>query len=507
MTSALFRRSALTAVLCILSLSSLAAAADPAVLAVDRVGVKAGVPHPADILSVTLHPDPSNPSLRISFLSLDRNPKGLFPGSVAADLPTTLPLKVVARSGDEERVLTDAPLELRDGRFAAAAARAGDPDAVWIDLDPDLLARGPVVFEISTVDGETVTASYPAAKAYAANCALVLHGNQGLGYSDVFHGRWDDEPGSGFDEAMEVHQATGVPGNFHLSGTLQTSAEWAARAGDPLDFNAWLASGVTAGWAGMITSAYAQHIMPFVTNEMNDWAVSIETAMIDLRYGYTPRVAWVPERVWLDPSSYPNQGVIDWIGDNFQGHGVWGVILDDDVHLTGHDNHQIHTATNGLRLVPRDRTFTGNIIGGNGQGSLDILTGLAGSGVGEFRIAVFAEDWEAASEMGGWATIVPNAVETYEWFINKCSTESAWLSTWKLADALTNPNFNGDTFDPTPTGRSAAPTATAAATTAGIPTGQAGYRRSPAATAAATAAAGAAAARTTAPCGATPSTP
>ncbi|HPF70964.1 MAG TPA: FlgD immunoglobulin-like domain containing protein, partial [Candidatus Krumholzibacteria bacterium] len=270
-------------------------------------------------------------------------------------------------------------------------------------------------------------------------------------YSDVFHGRSDDLEGSGFDEALQVHQATGVPGNFHLSGPLQSSAEWSARNGDPVDFNAWLAAGVGAGWAGMITSAYGQHIMPFVQNAMNDWSVEVQAQMTNTRYGYVPRVAWVPERVWLNTSGYPSSGVSDWIGDNWQGHGVDAVILDDDVHLAGHDNHQIHfLAANGLRLVPRDRSFTGNILGGNGQASLDILTSLAGSGVGEYRIAVLAEDWEAVSEMGGWASIVPNAKETYDWFVGKCATESAWLSTWKLADALANPNFNGDSFTPAP---------------------------------------------------------
>ncbi|HPF36559.1 MAG TPA: FlgD immunoglobulin-like domain containing protein [Candidatus Krumholzibacteria bacterium] len=441
------RFSLLSAVLLSWALSA-AAAPTVEVLAVDRVGDGAAANPAADILSVTLERDGAAAFLRVSFLSLETAPRALFGGAAPA-LLSSVPLRVVA--GD--RVLLDTELTPAAARYAPPAAvadlRADDPDAVRIPVPAELLL-GPTVFTVSTTAGESVSASYPADKAYAANCALVLHGNQGLGYSDVFHGRWDDEAGSGFDEALQVHEATGVPGNFHLSGPLQSAAEWAARSGDPQDFNAWLAAGAAAGWAGMVTSAYAQHIMPFVTNEMNDWAVQIETDMIAARYGYQPRVAWVPERVWLDPSSYPNQGVNDWIGDNWQNHGVWGVILDDDVHLSGHDNHRIHTATNGLRLVPRDRSFTGNIIGGNGQASLDILTGLAGSGVGEFRIAVFAEDWEAAAEMGGWASITPNAVETYDWFINKCQQESAWLSTWKLADALSSPNFVGDTFDPTP---------------------------------------------------------
>lgn len=52
--------------------------------------------------------------------------------------------------------------------------------------------------------------------------------------------------------------------------------------------------------------------------------------------------------------------------------------------------------------------------------------------------------------MGGWATITPNAKETYDWFVGKCATESAWLHTWKLADAISNPDFTGDTMTVTP---------------------------------------------------------
>lgn len=442
--------------------------APPEVLAVDEVGARPDLAPAADILAVALeHDADGQPWLRVSFLSLsgDRAWLARVVGPERAAKASLAPrgsVKVQAVRAGRAPTALECPLELRDGAYRAdtrlapaAVQSAADPDAVRLRLPADLVdaatADDPVTFTVASQDGESVTAAYPAAKAYEAHCALVLHGNQGLGYSDVFAGRGDDLEGSGFDEALQVHQATGVPGNFHLAGTLQTSAEWSRNNGDPLDFNGWLASGVTAGWAGMVTSAFAQHIMPFARQEMNDWAVNTESQMIAARYGYTPRVAWVPERVWLNTSGYPSAGVSDWIGDNFQAHGVWGVILDDDVHLAGHDNHQIHfLSANGLRLIPRDRTFTGNIVGGNGQGALNILTGLAGSGVGEYRLAVFAEDWEAVAEMGSWASVTPNAKETYDWFVGKCQTESAWLHTWKLADALTNPNFNGDTFAPAP---------------------------------------------------------
>lgn len=438
-----------------------------AVLAVDEVGRTAGLSPAADLLSVELGVSRATGQalLRFSFLALaDQVPGALGQAFGAADASDGIAIQVqAARKGETPVTLAAFPL-VRAGSVYGVdlAARTGsaalstdpaDPDALYLTLPADLGGAWELSIRTAQADGrqDEVLASYPPSRDYQAHCALVLHGNQGIGYTDVLHGRGDDLEGSGFDEALQVHESTGVPGNFHLSGTLMTAAEWAARNGDPVDFNAWLAAGVTAGWAGMVTSAYGQHMMPFVTDAMNSWSVATQAAMVENFYGYTPRVAWVPERVWLNTSGYPSSGVNDWIGDNWQSHGVQGVILDDDVHLQGHDNHRIHTlAANGLRLVPRDRSFTGNIIGGNGQGSLDILTGLAGSGVGQYRIAVFAEDWEAASEMGGWASITPSAKETYDWFVGKCATESSWLHTWKLADALANPDFTGDTMDLTP---------------------------------------------------------
>ncbi|MBK8166860.1 MAG: hypothetical protein IPK64_13035 [bacterium] len=437
------------------------------VLGVDRVGEDTGLAPSADLLALELYRQESGARavLRLSFLALA--PQGV-PSLMAAEAAAGRPGETVVSVRAPGLEVTTALRRADDGRWvlpvvangdkrsgAAWYTVPGDPDAIYLPLDVDPAQGGdpwPVsVRTAAGTAGDAIDAAWPAEKAYEAHCALVLHGNQGLGYTDVLHGRGDDPEGSGFDEALQVHQGTAVPGNFHMSGTLMTAAEWAARNGDPVDFNAWLAAGVTAGWAGMVTSAYGQHIMPFVNHEMNDWAVSIESDMIAARYGYTPRVGWVPERVWLNTAGYPSAGVNDWIADNWQPHGVWGVILDDDVHLTGHDNHRIHREGNtNLALVPRDRTFTGNIVGGNGQGALNILTGLAGSGVGQYRLAVAAEDWEAIGEMGGWATITPNAKETYDWFVGKCQTESAWLHTWKLADALANPDFTGDTISVAP---------------------------------------------------------
>ncbi|MEO5987785.1 MAG: hypothetical protein ABIU54_01935, partial [Candidatus Eisenbacteria bacterium] len=282
------------------------------------------------------------------------------------------------------------------------------------------------------------------------NVAFMHHGNQGLAYSDVFAGRPGAEASSGFDEILRVHEQKNIPGNFHLSALLQSSAEWNKQNGDPLDFNGWLRTGVTAGWAGMITSAYGQPIMPFMQGAMNDWAISRDHAMVQARYSYDPNVAWVPERVFLDPATYPNAGVIDWSGGHWQANGVGAVILDDSPHCQGHNKHQIHFLQgNGLRIIPRDGDFTGKLHTGDGQGALNILVNEANSGAGQYRITVYADDWEMAAEVAGWQNTFPNALETYLWMIDKCAVESAWLSTWKLDPALTNSNFNGDTFTPT----------------------------------------------------------
>jgi len=364
--------------------------------------------------------------------------------------PAARALSFNSSPGSAAPVLTRAMIN-RKGEYlesAVAVSAAFSGAALRASRTPAVRPGTPVTFEVISVCGgkviDRLAADTRAPLSPGANCAFVHHGNQGLAYSDVFWGRYDDPDGSGFDEQLQIHESTSIPGNFHLCGPLQTSTEWDANNGDPGDFNAWLASGVSAGWVGMVSSAWGQHMMPFVHNSMNDWAVNVQTQMTNTRYGYYPRVAWVPERVWLDTTAYPNAGVIDNLIDNWETHGIRAVILDDDVHCQGYDNHQIHQFSGStLKVIPRDRDFTGNIVGGNGAAALQILTDLHNSGFGDFRIALYAEDWEAAAEMGSWASATPNAKETYDWFINKCSEESAWISVWKVADAANNPNFSG----------------------------------------------------------------
>ena len=358
------------------------------------------------------------------------------------DAGADLPARLAASARDPGTPLEPgrAAFHLEQGWLAASLPRgAAAPKRVAVIT----LAHGRELDRLVAPLGGQQTATYE------ANVAFMHFGNQGLTYSDVFHGRSGAESSSGFDEILRVHQNLNIPVNVHLSGLLQSSAEWDARNGDPVDFNAWMRTGVTAGWLGIVSSAYGQPILPFLQGAMNDWAIDRQTAMDAWRYGTTPRVAWVPERVWLTPGQYPGNGVVDFTGNHWQAHGINGVILDDWPHCQGHDNHRIHTVSgSGLRIIPRDGDFTGRLHSGDGAGALAVLSGLAGSGLGTYRLVTYADDWEMAAGMGNWAADFPYAYATYQWMIGKCATESAWLHTWKLDSALGNANFNGDTFTP-----------------------------------------------------------
>lgn len=273
------------------------------------------------------------------------------------------------------------------------------------------------------------------------NCAFVHHGNQGLTYTDVFYGNAfgiSGLEGSGYDEVLQAHEATGTPGNFHMSGTLMPAAEWH----NP-EFNDWLASLASQGLVSMMTSALGQHIMPFVQNDMNEWSVYTESQMVNFRYNYEPHIAWVPERVWLSQGYYPEAGVIDWLGDNWTQNGVWGVVLDDGPHLNGYDNRKIHWMNNGsgvdLRVIPINNTFVGNM-----HYDANAAKSLIAS-MGQYNICVYGTDWEAAAEMNEHdGTFMLDNYESVLWY---CHDNYPGINVWKLEDAIQNPDFNGTGAD------------------------------------------------------------
>ncbi len=299
-----------------------------------------------------------------------------------------------------------------------------------------------LLFEINIISNGKIIDSFKAdgngTKA-GGNCAFVHHGNQGLTYTDVFYGNAfgiSGLDGSGFDEVLQVHEATSIPGNFHMSGTLMPAAEWH----NP-EFNDWLETMAGNGLASMMTSALGQHIMPFVTNEMNNWSVYTESQMVDFHYNYVPRIAWIPERVWLAQGYYPDAGVIDWLGDNWEQHGIWGVVLDDGPHLNGYDNGKIHWMNNAsgvsLRVIPINNSFVGKMHYDSTAAKNQIAS------MGQYNICVYGTDWEVAAEMNEHDGT--NFLDNYEHVLWYCHNNYPAVNVWKLEDAIQNPDFNGST--------------------------------------------------------------
>ena len=287
--------------------------------------------------------------------------------------------------------------------------------------------------------------------------AFVHHGNQGLTWTDVLWGaeadsheqHWADylNTGSehnGFDEILGLHDVLNVPGNFHVSGPLQSAAAWYYPTGAVEGFNEWLARGVGEGWAGMLTSAYAQHIMPFVEDSMNDWAVHEHATMTAWRYGYTPHVAWVPERVWVSPVDNDGNGtdtsphVLDWIGDDWLPHGVWGVLLDQEEHCDYQNNwandRHIYTidvpGQGQLNILPINGSFTGACHWDAGNAWNQAL------GTSPDELLIYGTDWEVAAEVAGFGSQFPSALNNMIWLVQQIAGSGGSVEAMKLDNAL-----------------------------------------------------------------------
>jgi hypothetical protein len=222
-----------------------------------------------------------------TFVLIDEGPGGeeRLPAPLSGPAPFAWDRMLELRGGREVRALAatargeSGPLEASN--FAAHL------ESGWLAAVMPPGERAPIALAVLTwADGrelDRLVAPYGSAvlPSGETNVAFVHHANQGLAYTDNFKGRFGAESTSGYDEILRVHEQKNIPGNFHVGTLLQTQAEWSYRNGDPLDFNGWLRTGVTNGWAGMLCSAYGQPIMPFLQGAMNDWAISRDHDMVN----------------------------------------------------------------------------------------------------------------------------------------------------------------------------------------------------------------------------------
>jgi len=324
------------------------------------------------------------------------------------------------------------------GDYEAALERAAREESTPIRFYVFTAHEGAVLDDI-------VTTNAPLSNTH--NVAFAQHLNQGLTYTTVFRGERGENavypgdpnnPDDGADELLGAHDWYNLPLNWHQAGLLISAAEWH----DP-QFNDSLVSGVMAGRYEMLSSALGQHMMPFISDDINGKAVSVENDMINSLYGYTPRVAWVPERVWCENPDLDGNGitasahVIDYIGDDFTDNGIWAVILDDYVHCGYNngvfDDHHIYTY-NSIKILPLDNDFVGQVNWNAGDAWNTILSGTSD------EIIIYANDAEIAAEVSQGAGN-PDALNNYIWLLQQCSNNSATVGVWKLTDVLNDGGF------------------------------------------------------------------
>ncbi|MCD4690011.1 hypothetical protein K8S17_00970, partial [bacterium] len=196
-------------------------------------------------------------------------------------------------------------------------------------------------------------------------------------------------------------------------------------------------------WVQMLTSAYAQHIMPFVYDDMNSWSVYTHRQITNHYYGQWPTVAWVPERVWLENPDSDGNGidasccVVDnTIKDDFFDNDVDAVILDDYVHcgyLNGaYDDHHVYVLDNGLKVLPMDNDFNGQMGYDAGAAMSTIWAGTSD------EIILYGNDWEVAAEVAGFDVTHPSALNNYIYVLQQCSLYDTEISVWKLDDVITS---------------------------------------------------------------------
>ncbi|MFZ1946073.1 MAG: FlgD immunoglobulin-like domain containing protein [bacterium] len=378
----------------------------------------------------------SGPQARLLDSAQDDSETSLIERVLAPDRWPSLEAAIAMPGGFREAVARAAGED--ETAYTTVAAKAAADESTPISFYVFTAAEGRILDELRASNA-------PLSNSH--NVAFVQHLNQGLSYTNVFRGdrgenaSYDGDPSNpddGADELLAAHDYYNLPVNWHQGGLLISSAEWH----DP-SFNDWLAAGVSAGRYEMITSALGQQMMPFLRDEINGKSVDTENDMINTLYGFTPRVAWVPERVWVENPDNDGNGttasanVIDYIGDDFTDNGIWAVILDDYIHCgylnNAFNDHHIYTY-NAVKILPIDNDFVGQVNWNAGDAWNTILSGTSD------EIIIYGNDAEIAAEvMQGSGNAY--ALDNYIWILQQCSNNSATVGVWKLTAVLQDPGF------------------------------------------------------------------
>jgi hypothetical protein len=237
-----------------------------------------------------------------------------------------------------------------------------------------------------------------------AKVAFVHHGNQHLTDNRALN-----NPGSvnSYGYILYVHEyltnRTGrvIPVDIHLSGTLLTSFLW----WDP-GFIGYIRRLLSRGIVSILGGVWAEHITAYFYDNFNAPSAYIAKWQIQQVFGYTPRIAWIPERTWDDERT----GIAWTISKHYR-----AVILDGNTHhddWEGDGNHyKPHLydtrRTNGNILYvffidwDTQQKLLDNTDGGLHR-DLRLKYIWAATNPDQQMVFIYAEDWEKAAGIAGW---------------------------------------------------------------------------------------------------------
>ena len=144
-----------------------------------------------------------------------------------------------------------------------------------------------------------------------AKVGLVTHGNQPIKPGNEIMDLVNDDQGAGFYRLVDAHGAYHAPLTLHITATLASAIQWASvdpaltkpwRDGPSLNANI---SGLMAdGTISLPATTYADHILPFTTQQFTTANVTVASETLTAIYGISPssRVFWPAERVLDDES-------------------------------------------------------------------------------------------------------------------------------------------------------------------------------------------------------------
>ncbi|HDI07688.1 MAG TPA: hypothetical protein ENF76_04925 [Candidatus Bathyarchaeota archaeon] len=254
--------------------------------------------------------------------------------------------------------------------------------------------------------------------------AFVHHGNQHI--NPFTSGVVDDGQGHGFYRILDSHEEYGLPVNIHMSGVLITSLVW----NNP-SFLERIKNLTSRGLVEILGSVYGQHIMPYLDECLNTWALNKHKELCQRYFNATPRVAWVPERVW----KY-------FLDNDFSNTGFEAVVLDGQTHHNDycgcgnyHLTHKISTSYDVYAFFICERWYGTDFPGANSDWHLDFKKHWAGivRAGDEKQICVYGDDWEKAAGVANWPTGNPN---NYDSMIRWLAGAKPWIQVVKLSDYL-----------------------------------------------------------------------